>query len=124
MTSECLLKGDFKYNPLPDLEYTKTGCDIKKLLQIEPKYKSKTYFNPKVNFIEPPNNSIKNVIFKAYPETISDITDRSISIMEEMNNRLNFESEKGTKSVCYLIVTHGGFVDLHAYILEIQREFM
>ena len=93
MASECLLKGDFEYNPMPNLQYTKAACDFKKMLDISPHYKSHSLFAEHVDFVEPPHQQVREEIFKAYPESIIDISDRSISLIEDILNRIKYESK-------------------------------
>lgn len=45
------------------------------------------------------------------PETEKQATFRAVDLVELLNTRVVAESENETKQICYLIVSHGRYVD-------------
>lgn len=101
----------FDENPMPKLEFTKHGFDFELLRQ---KYDCGSEVFPKnINFKEPPGPIIdlKDYIFNIFPESKKQSLQRGLSLVELLNKRIQAESENGRYKVCYLIISHGTFID-------------
>ena len=106
---------DFTENPMPIIEWTKAECDAGKL-------REEGYELPEnVNFTELSGKfdlEYKAKIFKAYPEVNKTFSARNFESMKRMSQRCLDLSENGTKSICYIGVSHGFHIDQYCHILD------
>ena len=80
------------------------------------KYSQESYFPQDIKLVE--NDRHKQAIFESYPEAFTDFLERQMAIFKCMHLKILQESEKGTKNVCYIIVSHLMCVHTHSTILK------
>ena len=83
-------------------------------------YATETYF-PKGVYFEDAKEPVdcKDDLFTIYTETLEVGQKRGLSIVEMMNERVKSESNWDTKRVCYILISHGMWVDETALIMEL-----
>lgn len=136
----------YKDDPMPQIELAKCDFAFRRLQDQNPKYFPaegivfKESESAPVNSeagssagtaLNDPNNNYKAELFQAFPESILNIEKRHLSIFEHAHRI--FEAEGGgskqdvngrvleqtpDKNICYLLITHGSFVDEIANILN------
>lgn len=100
------------------MEWTQYGFDYDWMRRQNAEYATDEYFPSSVHFREPSEPvDYKDDILDIYPETREQATMRAATLYQLMNRRVEAESEKGKKRICYLIITHGLWVDSVAHIL-------
>lgn len=111
---------NFQESPVSKLEICKYGFDVKRM-QFEEKYYF-SMFPGSVSFKEDKSagaDEVKDKVFNMEPEGKDKLKVRAISLVERMNRRANVEHNKGVRNVCYLIVSHGAYVDELKNILTV-----
>lgn len=102
-----------------NLEFTKYNYDFAWMQYENALYSTKEYFPAGVTFKELQDH--KDEMFLAYPESSKTGIRRGISLIEKLNKAIEKESQNNTKKICYLIISHGRFVDELAYAFDILK---
>ena len=74
-----------------------------------------------INFNEE-NMSNEITVQPEWPESGQDAVKRAVWLRHYLNRMLEIYSENGTKSVCFLIVTHAYFVDKLSYLCRKEEK--
>lgn len=61
-------------------------------------------------------------MFSAYPEDADEVSYRKLLMFEHLNKRTYAESDLNKKRVCFLLITHGTFVDEMANIFKFIKK--
>lgn len=106
-------------NPISQLEFAKNNFDFNDLQK-----NNKEYIFPKdVIFKEPPApiDFKEELLQKNIRENKKEVKFRSISLFELMNKRTLEEVSAKNRKICYLIVSHGMFVDGQSQIYDFYK---
>lgn len=108
-------------NPFPnDIEWTKTKCDFEALKDSDKDLQAEQYFANDVTFTDSALKKEKDKVWFAYQETTTKFVGRTLDLIENANRRVLAESENGSKSVCYIILTHSGVINLFSKLYELN----
>ena len=116
-----LIRASMAKNPISKLEWTKYGFNFKLMQCQNIMYSTESRYFPKnVNFHEAPrkDHAHKAYMFQPHPETKHQSQGRTLSLLELMNARMEFERKSSDKKVCFLIVSHSTQVDEAAHIFD------
>ena len=72
------------------------------------------FFKQDVQFREDSSNS--SYIIPEFPETTINCVHRNMSLRKHMNAVIENQSDGGSKTVLYIVVSHGFFVDKMRYV--------
>lgn len=110
-------------DPIENTEYIGHGCYFRKMKYDCPEYASEKFFPKSIDFIEPPVPAdFKEKLWECYPEGKQQAQNRGISIVEKINNDILEMSQKGEKSICYILVSHSVWVDETSNIFKFLQE--
>lgn len=101
----------FTKNPTNNLEYAYHGFNFKRMIRENAELKEQFPFD--INFREPKYKTEyhEGLKFTQLPETEKQLKQKTTFLVERMNQMLQVKSEKGTRNICYLIISHGANVD-------------
>ena len=106
LASENLIKL-FGCNPMPELEFVRSS--------------ENKYSTGGVDFTEPAaSQSYRDEMFSAFPETFEQAQVRGVAMYEHLNKKVA-DANYSRKRICYIIISHGMFVDLSANLLGLVK---
>lgn len=114
----------FPENPMNNIEYIQHDCIFNHMLEDSSFYASKDFFPRGVDIVEPYRSEapFRMRCLSMYPESRREGQERGVEIVEMMNERIEKESRIYGKAhrlqICYLVITHGFFVDETAHIFD------